>query len=419
MSGAKTTSEAAIQIKGNPPPVKRFNKRVIGGFVGVSALAILLSAGFALRSPEDTSQAPQELFNTTSKALPDALSELPKSYSEVRPEPKTRVLGPPLPGDIGAGLYAKPKDIPTDNPFRYQPPPAYSQSYGHSGARPTASLPSSRTSKLFFIEETGRAGAKLEVQPASVPFTDPGIAALTAAFSQRPSANPSSLEALETAVGSLARKQNSQHQFGSQTDIYNPHSLRMPVSPFQIMAGTIISASLITELNSDLPGQVIAQVTENIYDSATGQHLLIPQGSRLLGEYDSDIESGQSRALVIWNRLIRPDGSSLVIENSSGVDLSGQSGLTDRVDRHTGSLVRAALLSTVLSAAAELGTDSDDSLTLALRDGGQRTINQAGQKIVTRSLSRKPTIRVRPGWRLGVIVNRDLVLTPYENQIGE
>lgn len=419
MSGEKTPSEAAIRIKGSPPPVKRFNKRVIGSVVGVSALAILLAAGFALRAPEDTSQAPQELFNTTSKALPDALSELPKSYSDVRLDPKSRVLGPPLPGDIGAGLYAKPKDVPTDNPFRYQPPPAYQQSYGHSSARPAASLPSSRTSKLFFIEETGNAGAKIEAQPTSVPFTDPGIAALTAAFSQRPSANPSALETLESAVGALGSNQRTQHKFGQQADIYNPHSLRMPVSPYQIMAGTIISASLITELNSDLPGQVIAQVTENVYDSATGQHLLIPQGSRLLGEYDSDIESGQSRALVIWNRLIRPDGSSLVIENSPGVDLSGQSGLTDRVDRHTGSLVRAALLSTLLSAAAELGTDSDDSLTLALRDGGQRTINQAGQKIVTQSLSRKPTIRVRPGWRLGVIVNRDLVLTPYENQTGE
>lgn len=415
MSGAQTPSEASIQIKGSPPPVKRFNKRAIGSVVGVSALAILLSAGFALRSPEDTSQSPQELFNTTSKALPDALSELPKSYSEVRSEPRTRVLGPPLPGDIGAGLYAKPKDIPTDNPFRYQPPPAYSQSYGQGRARPAASLPSSRTSKLFFIEETGNARVAKDDQSNTVPFTDPGIAALTAAFSQRPSVNPSALEILESAVGSLGGNQRTKHQFGQQTDIYNPHSLHMPVSSYQIMAGTIISASLITELNSDLPGQVIAQVTENVYDSATGEHLLIPQGSRLLGEYDSDIESGQSRALVIWNRLIRPDGSSLVIENSPGVDLSGQSGLTDRVDRHTGSLVRAALLSTVLSAAAELGTDSDDRLTLVLRDGGQRTINQAGQKIVTRSLSRKPTIRVRQGWRLGVIVNRDLVLTPYEN----
>ena len=254
MSRAMTKSESAIQIKGSPPPVKRFNKRVIGSVAGVSALGILLSAGFVLRAPDDISQAPQELFNTTSKALLDALSELPKSYGKSRPEPRTRVLGPPLPGDIGAGLYAKSKDIPTDNPFRYQPPPAYSQSYGHSSVRPVASLPSTRTSKLFFIEETGNAGVAKGDQPNSVAFTDPRIAALTAAFSQRPSANPSALETLESAVGAMGSNQRTQHQFGQLTNIYNPHSMRVPVSTYQIMAGTIISASLITELNSDLPG---------------------------------------------------------------------------------------------------------------------------------------------------------------------
>ena len=196
-------------------------------------------------------------------------------------------------------------------------------------------------------------------------------------------------------------------------EIYNPHILRSPVSPYQIMAGNIIPASLVTGLNSDLPGQVIAQVTENVYDTPTGQHLLLPQGTRLLGRYDSNIDDGQSRALVVWNRLIRPDGSSLVIENLPGVDLSGQSGLRDRVDRHTGSLFKAAILSSVLSVATELSTDKEDELAEAIRSGGQDTINQAGQQVVTRALSRKPTLSVRPGWRLGVLVNRDLVLSPY------
>jgi len=196
-------------------------------------------------------------------------------------------------------------------------------------------------------------------------------------------------------------------------EIYNPHSLRTPVSPYQVMAGTIIPASLVTGLNSDLPGQVIAQITENVYDTPTGQHLLLPQGTRLLGRYDSDIDDGQSRALVVWNRLIRPDGSSLVIENLPGVDLSGQAGLRDKVDHHTGSLFKAAILSSVLSIAAELSTDEEDELAEAIRSGGQDTINQAGQRVVTRALSRKPTLRVQPGWRLGVIVNRDLVLSPY------
>ncbi len=129
------------------------------------------------------------------------------------------------------------------------------------------------------------------------------------------------------------------------------------------MAGTIIPASLVTGLNSDLPGQVIAQITENVYDTPTGQYLLLPQGPRLMGRYDSDIDDGQSRALVVWNQLIRPDGSFLVIKNLPSVDL-------------------------------------------------------LGQRVVTRELSRKPKLRVRPGWRLGIIVNRDLILSPYQNVTG-
>ena len=204
----------------------------------------------------------------------------------------------------------------------------------------------------------------------------------------------------------------------NNAEIYNPHSLRTPLSPYQVMAGTIIPASLVTGLNSDLPGQIIAQITENVYDTPTGQHLLLPQGTRLLGRYDNDIDDGQSRALVVWNRLIRPDGSSLSIENLPGVDLSGQAGLRDKVDRHTAHLFKAAILSSGLSITAELGTDEEDRLVNAIRSGGQDTINQAGQQVVTRILSRKPTLRVRPGWRLGVIVNRDLILSPYNLSNG-
>ena len=103
-----------------------------------------------------------------------------------------------------------------------------------------------------------------------------------------------------------------------------------------------------------------------------------------------------------------------MIENLPGVDHMGQAGLRDRVDRHRGSLFGAAILSSILSVASELGSYEDDRITEALRDGGQSTINQAGQKAVTQAFSRKPTLRVRPGWRLGIIVNRDLVLLPYD-----
>ena len=108
-----------------------------------------------------------------------------------------------------------------------------------------------------------------------------------------------------------------------------------PVSPYQLMAGTVIPASLITGLNSDLPGQVIAQVTENVYDTATGRFLLVPQGARVIGTYDSQVDFGQERALVVWQRIIVPDGSSIVIDNLPATDTAGYAGLADQVDFHT------------------------------------------------------------------------------------
>ena len=417
MSGANLQKSAALQIKGNPPSAKRFNKRVLGTILGGSALAILLAAGFALRSPDNKAVAPQELYNTTSKALPDALNALPENYSEVEAKPQLGILGPPLPGDIGAGLYGKPKDIPTDNPFRYQPPSNYnpvpSGSYGGTAPQTTSNAPTGRTSNLFFIANDGGGDSAKAAQVSAPSFADPGVAALAALFGQGGNGLVPQSPSQDLRTQS---KKDANGEFASDltdAEIYNPHSLRTPVSPYQVMAGTIIPASLVTGLNSDLPGQVIAQVTENVYDTPTGQYLLLPQGTRLLGRYDSDIDNGQSRALVVWNRIIRPDGSSLVIENLPGVDLSGQAGLRDKVDRHTGSLFKAAILSSVLSIAAELGTDEEDELSEAIRSGGQSTINQAGQRVVTRAISRKPTLKVRPGWRLGVIVNRDLVLSPY------
>jgi len=423
MSGANQQKSEALQIKGSPPPVKRFNKRVLGMLLGGSAMAILMAAGFALRSPDNKVAAPQELYNTTSKTLPDALNALPENYGEVEPSFQHGILGPPLPGDIGAGLYGKPKDIPKDNPFRYQPPstyaPAPSQGYGSGTAQATPNAPSARTSNLFFIANDGRGDSAKTSQTVAPAFADPGVAALAALFGQGGSGFiPQTIS--DGELGQTRNGKSDQFEYElNEAEIYNPHSLRMPVSPYQVMAGTIIPASLVTGLNSDLPGQVIAQITENVYDTPTGQHLLLPQGTRLLGRYDSDIDNGQSRALVVWNRIIRPDGSSLVIENLPGVDLSGEAGLRDKVDRHTGSFFNAAILSSILSVAAELGTDNEDTLVDAIRSGGQDTINQAGQRVVTRALSQKPTLRVRPGWRLGIIVNRDLILSPYNLSNGD
>jgi type IV secretion system protein VirB10 len=185
-------------------------------------------------------------------------------------------------------------------------------------------------------------------------------------------------------------------------------------SPYLLQAGAVIPAALLTGLRSDLPGQVTAQVTEDVYDSPTGRIRLIPQGARLVGQYDAQIAFGQSRALLVWNRLILPNGRSIVLERQPGADAEGYAGLEDEVDNHWGALFKAAILSTLLSIGSEAGSSgTEDDLIQAIRRGGSDSANQIGQRIVGRSLNVQPTITIRPGFPVRVLVTRDLVLEPY------
>ena len=155
-------------------------------------------------------------------------------------------------------------------------------------------------------------------------------------------------------------------------------------------------------------------MTENVYDSVTGQYLLIPQGSRLIGSYDSVVAFGQSRALVVWQRIVMPDGSSIQIDNLPATDPAGYTGLKDEVDYHTWALLKGVALSTLLGVGTQVTFGSDYSdLVEAIRESAQDSTNQAGQRIVEKDLNIQPTITVRPGWPLRVIVNKDLILRPY------
>jgi type IV secretion system protein VirB10 len=190
--------------------------------------------------------------------------------------------------------------------------------------------------------------------------------------------------------------------------------LEAPPSPYVVQAGAVIPAALITGIRSDLPGQVTAQVTEDVYDSPTGRYLLIPQGARLIGQYDSQISFAQSRVQLVWTRLILPNGKSIVLERQPGADAEGYAGLEDEVDNHWGMLFKAALLSTMLSVGAEAGTsDSANNLAQAIRMGASSSISQTGQQIVERNLNVQPTLSIRPGFPVRVLVDRDLVLAPY------
>ena len=183
---------------------------------------------------------------------------------------------------------------------------------------------------------------------------------------------------------------------------------------YQLMAGGVIAASLITGLNSDLPGLVIAQVTENVFDSATGRFLLIPQGARLIGSYDSVVAFGQRRALLVWQRIILPDGASIQLDNLPATDAAGYAGLADQVDFHTWQLLKGVALSTLLGVGTELNLgDGESDLVRAIRQSTQQSASQAGQQIVGKQLDVQPTLRIRPGWPLRVIVHKDLILRPW------
>jgi type IV secretion system protein VirB10 len=179
------------------------------------------------------------------------------------------------------------------------------------------------------------------------------------------------------------------------------------------MAGTLVAAHLITGINSDLPGTIIAQVSQPVYDTVSGSHLLIPQGARLIGRYQSEVSFGQDRALVVWDRIIFPDGSSIQI-SEPGADRQGYAGLSDRTDHHWDRVFVAAGLATILGIGSEIGSGGEDDIERAIRRGASETLNEAGQRLVDRNLGIQPTIRVRPGWPVRVIVTRDMILRPAQ-----
>jgi type IV secretion system protein VirB10 len=216
--------------------------------------------------------------------------------------------------------------------------------------------------------------------------------------------------------------QEEKRTFAGEVRGENPYllaALQKPISKYEIKAGTIIPSLLITGLNSDLPGQITAQVRENVYDTATGRYLLIPQGTRLVGEYDSKVAYGQERALIVWSRLIMPNGSSISLEGMPGVDMSGYAGLSDRVNNHYGKLLTGVILGSVIGAGAQVATGGQGTAfnapsfgQLAV-SGAAQHINQVGQQITQRNLNLQPTIEIRPGLKLNVFVTKDIILKPY------
>jgi len=189
---------------------------------------------------------------------------------------------------------------------------------------------------------------------------------------------------------------------------------RPPRSPYAIQAGSTISAALITALNSDQPGRVVAQVTEDLYDSVSGEHLLVPQGARLLGAYDAATSHGDQRLLIVWNRLVMPNGWSIALRGMPGADAAGASGVRDSVDAHLDRIAVASLLSGALSVAANEAEGGDeDRLSESVGNAAAQEAARVGGRIVDRELSVRPTLRIRAGAQVRVLVSQDIVVRPY------
>jgi len=222
------------------------------------------------------------------------------------------------------------------------------------------------------------------------------------------------------SFGLAENDQQDKEAFLTQAAAVEPYlnkPLLTPVSKYELKAGSVIPGALVTAINTDLPGEVIGEVTQNVYDSVTGNYLLIPQGSRLLGTYQSLVSNGQNRALLVWQRLIYPNGNSIVLDGMPGTDQTGQAGLADKVDYHLGKLAEATALTTALAYAGNLARNpqstSGNGNQDVVGDSVAQQANRIGEKIIDRQLDLQPTITIRSGWPLRVLVNKDMLLVPY------
>lgn len=190
--------------------------------------------------------------------------------------------------------------------------------------------------------------------------------------------------------------------------------LAPPRSRYELLAGSVIPAALVTALNSDLPGAVVAQVTSNVYDSVSGDYLLIPQGARLMGEYRAAPSYGDRRLLLVWHRLIFPNGWSINLRGMQGADPSGASGVRDSTDNHLRRLAGAIGLSAIVSVVADNAQeDHPGSFSQSVGDAAAAEAARTGARIIDRELEVRPTLRVRAGGPVRVLVTRDVKLRPY------
>lgn len=372
---------------------------------------VLLSLTVALsptEAPRDAQRASASLAaggQVTAPVAPAALPDAIRNAPDVPPVAPPPVQRPVL--DVSVPVQEPSEGVPASvagaGAAGALPPPA---AYGASGSRALELDQQALSAELFF------GGAEVPEERAG-----------TVEASQRAAFTPLPGPQVQAEAAADANLQGRKEAFlagaGARSTPYAAQPVLRPVSPYEVKAGTVIPLVLLTGINSDLPGQIVGQVSEGVFDTVTGEHLLIPQGSRLLASYDAMVAWGQERVLLCWNRLIRPDGSSLSLECMPGVDAAGYAGASDFVDHHWWKLASGVVLSSLLSAVTQASAGNPIGLqpTLGQRwaAGAASEVANAGQQLTRKNLEQQPTLVVRPGFRMNVLVSRDLVLPPYHD----
>ena len=424
----------ASALRAARPRPARFNGRIVA-LLATGAAVFLVGAIFV---PSLLPKSHKAQDKTPATSGPTALPTLPAvSYGGPMAAEPVSNGGPEAgPGASGAGFdCAQYPGLPgCTGPNAATPAPAAQPAAGGAptvlspaGAAPgpaPITVPGSntpqaaRSSGLFFGGPLGGAGSAVAaaagpapgpVAPqAPVPLAGPPGFALSAPPGKEPA----------DVMGQNGQGEKAAFQRAVASQDYVAGHLEKARSPYEVKAGSVIPAALMTTINSDLPGEVIAQVTQPVYDHVTGRYVLIPQGSRLIGRYDSQIAYGQNRAMVVWTRVIFPNGASVNFGNMTGTDPSGASGVADQVNDHFGQLARGIVLSSLLSmgAASAQSAQARTSGAIVVNSGASGVANETqnvGSRIADRDMNRQPTIVIRAGAHMRVLVSKDMVLEPY------
>jgi type IV secretion system protein TrbI len=407
VSDSAKESGEHLEIRGRPQAVRRLNRKTLTLASAVLLAVVLLTTMWSLRgSRRGQALTTTESHNVDHVSRPEGLDALPHDYGSVAKIPK---LGPPI-GELGrpvvkAEQLAGLTPMPERGNFR--PDPEEDAARTEALRQESEMKEAARAPVFFQLSQHGQGKASHVTDGGGTRQAESDLMA------GRTGTAPSNV----LPTGEKPDRKEAFLDRKADANLYASGTLQVPRSPDELLAGTVIPAALVTGINSDLPGQVIATVTETVYDTITGKRALIPQGSRLLGQYDSQVAFGQQRLLLVWTRLIRPDGSSIILNRLNGVDTEGHAGLQDKVDGHWGRVFAGAAVSTLVGVASALAspdrTTGSGTLVIASQQSVQDSVNQVGQQITRRNIDIQPTLNIRPGFELRVIVNKDLILRPY------